>query len=80
MEETSHPESLDAARANVRSNAAGIIRTLIDHAKKTGSYLHAKFLFEFAGISAADVSYSGSGEGDSLAKLLLRELDEHNPN
>ena len=72
---------LEQARAAVRNNAVGIIVALIDHAKENGSYMHAKFLFEFAGISGPEsLESAGPDEDNSLARLLLRELDENNPN
>ncbi len=40
---------------------------------KAGSYQHAKFLCEFAGLSGALVS-PAAAEDDSLARLLLDKL------
>ncbi len=48
-----------------------IVGALITQARE-GSYQHAKFLFEFAGI-ASFPQPAGEGE-ESLAALLIREL------
>ena len=40
-----------------------------------GSHLHAKLLFEFAGISAASLPAEPGTESQSLAQLLMEKLD-----
>ncbi len=43
-----------------------------------GSYLHAKFLFEFAGLQAI-LPEPTDAEEESLARMLLRELENGGP-
>jgi len=57
--------------------APKIVETNIDQAKK-GSYLHAKFLFEFAGLQAIPPE-AADAEEESLAQMLLRELENGEP-
>jgi len=61
----------DAVQAVERA-ALTIVKALIQQAQG-GSYLHARFLFEFAGLAPAA---AGPAEGESLASLLLRQLRE----
>lgn len=68
--ESSSDPVRDAA-AEIRQNAHVIVTPLIEKAK-SGSYLHAKFLFEFAGLTAPPPADSVDG---SLAALLLRALE-----
>ena len=59
----------------IRRSAAEIVQQVIDKAKE-GSYLHAKFLFELAGL---DLTQGGAEDGtdeESLAAYLLKELKE----
>ena len=52
-----------------------IVREVITKAKE-GSYLHAKFLFELAGLDLRKgMQEEGTGD-ESLAAYLLRELRE----
>ena len=57
----------------IRTSAPDIVQQVIDKAKQ-GSYLHAKFLFDLAGL---DLAKAAPGEeSESLAAYLLRELKE----
>jgi hypothetical protein len=57
----------------IRQAAPDVVRNVILKANE-GSYLHAKFLFELAGL---DLAKSGPGPGhESLAGFLLKELRE----
>lgn len=58
------------AASAVEQAAPDIVEALIEQAKQ-GSYLHAKFLFDFAGLSPPPIE---TGE-DSLASRLLRVLE-----
>lgn len=49
-----------------------IIVAMIDRARR-GSRLHAKFVFDFAGIATAQ--QDNRDDGESLASFLLKELD-----
>jgi hypothetical protein len=64
---------LYGAREEVIREMPEIITKIIDQAKK-GSYLHAKFLLEFASCEPGSAPVSGSEE--SLAAMLLKELRE----
>lgn len=57
--------------AQILKARKAIIDALIEHAKK-GSYLHAKFLFDYARISQAEDP--DSEREVSLAELLLEKL------
>lgn len=52
-----------------------IVEVMIGRAKE-GSHLHAKLLFDFAGISAASLPAETGAESHSLAELLLKKLDQ----
>lgn len=62
------------AVAAVFSKLGDIIEAMIEKAEG-GSHLHAKLLFEFAGISAASLGPEES-EQPSLAQVLLQKLDQ----
>ncbi len=64
------PAAEDPAQAVTRA-MPGIVNALIAQAEQ-GSYQHARFLFEFAGI--AGCAPPVAPEEESLAALLLREL------
>ncbi len=73
------------AEESVRQAADAIIRALpqivnavITQASK-GSYMHARFLCEFAGLSAAALSNDGGDGQPSLACLLLERLELEPP-
>ena len=53
----------------------GIVKVMIDRAME-GSHLHAKLLFEFAGISAASLPPEAGAEQPSLTRLLMEKLDQ----
>jgi len=62
--------------AKVIQEMTKIITAVIGKAKE-GSFQHAKFLLDFAGVEGAGSREGGSSEqgGESLAALLLRRLD-----
>ena len=52
-----------------------IVKTLIARAQE-GSHLHAKLLFELAGISTASLPPEAAAEEPSLTRLLAEKLDQ----
>jgi hypothetical protein len=68
-------ESIARAAQRVISSTEEIIEALIEEARK-GSYMHAKFLFDFARISVAPAE-TRSPEEQSLAALLLSHFREN---
>ena len=60
----------------IREAAPAVVRKVLEKAKE-GSYLHAKFLFELAGVDLkrADAGEESASE-ESLAAYLLKELRE----
>lgn len=52
-----------------------IVKALTDKAKE-GSHLHAKLLFDFAGISVAALPPEAEAARPSLARLLMEKLDQ----
>ena len=62
---------LHAMNTSITNAAPAIVEKIIKHAEEHASYLHAKFLFDFAGLNAAPTSNSAE---HSLAALLLRAL------
>lgn len=60
----------------IRQAAPEVVRQVLVKAKE-GSYLHAKFLFELAGIDLTKgYGSERDAEEESLAAYLLRELSE----
>ncbi len=59
-------------------NAAPLIVSKNIEKAQEGSYLHAKFLFEFAGLQAVLPDHAADEE-ESLAEILLRELESGAP-
>lgn len=57
----------------IRGSAPDIVKRVIDKARE-GSYQHAKFLFELAGIDLARPDDADGEEQESLAAFLRREL------
>jgi hypothetical protein len=57
----------------IREDKDQIVEAMLAEARQ-GSYLHAKFLFEFAGISSAD-DEGNAAHQQSLAELLLEKLE-----
>lgn len=53
----------------------GIVQVMIARAN-AGSHLHAKLLFDFAGISAASLPPEAGAESPSLTRLLMEKLDQ----
>ena len=53
----------------------GIVGAMIERAQD-GSHLHAKLLFDFAGISAASLPPEAGAEQPSLTRLLMEKLDQ----
>ena len=74
----SETRTSDAALYSVRQRVIdampSIIDAIIQKAQTDASYLHAKFLLEFAGGAPPDAS--APGDEQSLAAMLLRELRE----
>ncbi|HUK86648.1 MAG TPA: hypothetical protein VLT85_03210 [Terriglobales bacterium] len=64
------PAAFDPVQA-VKRALPGIVNAIIEQAEQ-GSYQHAKFLFEFAGIG--NQPPASAPEEESLAALLFREL------
>lgn len=73
----SHPEPFELEQELaqlIRQSAPDIVKKVIAKAQE-GSYQHAKFLFELAGIDLArGAEEDGDGENESLAAFLRREL------
>jgi hypothetical protein len=65
---------LYGARERVIRAMPNIIDAIIVKAQTDASYLHAKFLLEFASCEPGSAPVSGSEE--SLAAMLLKELRE----
>jgi hypothetical protein len=63
------------AVAAVFTNLGTIVQAMIGKAAE-GSHLHAKLLFDFAGISAASLAPESEAEQPSLARLFLEKLDQ----
>ena len=59
----------------IREAAPDVVKQVIAKAME-GSYLHAKFLFELAGIDLRQSAQEEGESGESLAQYLLRELRE----
>lgn len=57
----------------IREDKDEVIEAMLREAKK-GSYLHAKFCFDFAGITAADPA-AVAEQQKSLAQYLIDQLD-----
>lgn len=62
----------DGVKAILRARP-GIIQAIIKQARE-GSYQHAKFLFEYAGIANAETPAAEAEPQQSLAALLLEKL------
>src|SRR5438105_4536155 len=65
---------LQSLNHQITSAAPRIVHKILEHAEEHASYLHAKFLFDFAGLHAAPAPVTNSAE-HSLAALLLRALE-----
>ncbi|HUS20244.1 MAG TPA: hypothetical protein VMZ25_11400 [Terriglobales bacterium] len=63
----------------IRSAAPEVVRNVINKAQE-GSYLHAKFLFELAGLDLRQGAGADEDGAESLAAYLLRELREPDHN
>ena len=63
------------AVAAVFSALEGIVQAMIARANE-GSHLHAKLLFEFAGISGESLPPEAGAEEPSLIPRLMQKLDE----
>jgi len=62
----------------IREDQDEIVEALLAQAKK-GSYLHAKFLFEYGGLSSASDEERALHE-QSLAEMLIERLRVLHPN
>jgi hypothetical protein len=75
-EATSAPDAAQTGRdcaEEIRRHAPAITKAVIAAAEEQGSYLHAKFLFEFAGVTAPSTAPTASPD-QALAAHLLRAL------
>ena len=76
VQEPASPEQATRqAVAAVFANLGTIVQAMIGKAAE-GSHLHAKLLFEFAGISVASLAPESEAEQPSLARLFLEKLDQ----
>lgn len=75
--ELSPEQATREAVAAVFRNLGTIVQAMIGKAAE-GSHLHAKLLFDFAGISAASLPPESESEAEqpSLARLFLEKLDQ----
>ena len=74
--EVASPEQATrAAVAAVFGNLGAIVQAMIDKAAG-GSHLHARLLFDFAGISAASLPPESAAERPSLARLLMDKAEQ----
>ncbi len=71
------PPAQDALTA-IREAKNEIVVALIQQAKR-GSYLHAKFLFEFAGITDAGDEAADNFSEDALVKFFVEQLRIEEP-
>ena len=74
-EDLSPEQATRKAVAAVFTNLGTIVQAMIDKAAD-GSHLHARLLFDFAGISAASLPAESAAERPSLARLLMEKLDQ----
>jgi len=76
--ENGNPSPEQATRravAAVFGSLGEIVEAMIRQAT-SGSHLHAKLLFDFAGISAASLPPEAGAEQPSLTRLLMEKLDQ----
>lgn len=66
-----------SAKEEILQAMPGIIEAIIKKAQ-SGSYLHANFLFVFAGVGEVEDTEDNSRE-ESLTERLMRELDDIEP-
>jgi len=70
------PEQVtQAAVAAIVGSLGEIVEAMIRQAIG-GSHLHARLLFDFAGISAASLPPEAGAEEPSLTRLLMDKLDQ----
>jgi hypothetical protein len=69
-DDPAEPQAAGGTRQMVIDAAPKIIQALIDKAKE-GSYLHARMLFEFAGLTGAS---EASEKESPLVAILMKEL------
>ena len=77
QEPCSPQQATREAVAAVFRNLGTIVQAMIGKAAE-GSHLHAKLLFDFAGISAASLPSESESEAEqpSLARLFLETVDQ----
>ena len=68
-------QAIRQAVAAVFNALDGIVQAMIARANE-GSHLHAKLLFDFAGISAASLAPEAGAEEPSLTRLLMEKLEQ----
>jgi len=69
------PELESHLGEEIRKHAARILKGLIEKAEEGGA-VQAKFLFDFAGLSASPAPVK---KGESLLELMRRELELEEP-
>lgn len=74
-EDLSPEQATRQAVAAVFSALEGMVKAMIARAME-GSHLHAKLLFDFAGISGASLPSEAGAEQPSLRQLLMEKLDQ----
>ncbi|MDP9264088.1 MAG: hypothetical protein M3O85_07200 [Acidobacteriota bacterium] len=76
-EDPSPEQATRKAVAAVFTNLGTIVQAMIDRAAD-GSHLHARLLFDLAGISAASLLLPAepAAEQPSLTRLLMEKLDQ----
>jgi hypothetical protein len=62
----------------IRQAAPGVVAKVLEKARE-GSYLHAKFLFDLAGLDLKRTEDDEESDGESLASFLMKELRESAP-
>jgi hypothetical protein len=74
-ENPSPEQATRRAVAAVFSALDGIVKVMIARAHE-GSHLHAKLLFDLAGISGASLPPETGAEEPSLTRMLMEKLDQ----
>ncbi|MBV9087095.1 MAG: hypothetical protein JOY79_06400 [Acidobacteriaceae bacterium] len=70
----SKDEILQSCRLQIWARLDRVTKAIIAQTLKTGSYLHARFLFDLVGLARGDEREPR--EDGSLVKLLLEKLEE----
>lgn len=76
---TSEATSLEEELSRtIREAAPDVVSKVLEKAQE-GSYLHAKFLFDLAGLDLTRSEADEESDGESLASFLMKELRETAP-